>query len=261
MGFLLIPSSTHISHQNTTSQTLSAKSPGAQLESSLTWYREGSEISALYNHTHHKYNMSMIVKDTLSPLERMRNILEGQNGTLLTADLAKFNIPRTYLSILERNGEIERVSRGVYQVKDAIEDELFSLHATHRSTIYSHETALYLHDLTDRPPMRYALSVPVGYHSDSLIKGGYKIFYVKRGLFDIGVLALKSPHGNPIRATSLERTICDVVRSRHQMDMQLVYQSLKRYVHKNEMNIDLLYSYAERFRIQTIIREYIEVLL
>ena len=45
------------------------------------------------------------------------------------------------------------------------------------------------------------------------------------------------------------------------MDMQLVYQSLKRYVHKKEMSIDLLYSYAERFRIQTIVREYIEVLL
>ena len=226
-----------------------------------TWNPEGSEISAIYIHTHLIYNMSMNVKDALSPLERMRTFLESQNGTLLTADLAKFHIPRTYLSILERNGEIERVSRGVYQAKDAIEDELFSIQATSRSAVYSHETALYLHDLTDRPPLRYALSVPVGYHSVSLIKGSHKIFYVKRDLFDIGVVALKSPHGNPIRATSLERTICDVVRSRHQMDMQLVYQSLKRYVYKSERNIDLLYNYAERFRIQTIVREYIEVLL
>lgn len=218
-------------------------------------------VTDLYNYTHLVYNLSMIVKDVLSPLERTRKILAGQNGTLLTTDLAKFDIPRTYLSILERNGEIERVSRGVYQAKDAIEDELFSIQATCRSAVYSHETALYLHDLTDRSPLRYSLTVPVGYHSASLIQGGYKIFYVNRSVFDLGVITLKSPHGNPIRVTGLERTICDILRSRNQMDMQIVYETLKRYVKRNEKDIDLLYAYAKRFRVQKIIRQYIEVLL
>ena len=203
----------------------------------------------------------MVVKDGLSPLERTRKILAGQNGTLLTTDLAKFNISRTYLSILERNGEIERVSRGVYQAKDAIEDEFFSIQANCRSAVYSHETALYLHDLTDRSPLRYSLTVPVGYHSTSLSRGGHKIFYVNRGMFDLGVITLKSPHGNPIRVTGLERTICDILRSRNRMDMQIVYEALKRYVKRNEKDIDLLYAYAKRFRVQKTIRQYIEILL
>ncbi len=206
------------------------------------------------------YNMSMLVKDVLSPLERTRKILADQNGTLLTSDLAKFNIPRTYLSILERNGEIVRAARGVYQSNEVIGDELFSIQGTHRSTIYSHETALYLHDLTDRTPLRYSLSVPIGYHSVSLVKGGYKIFYVKRDLFDLGVIMLKSPHGNPIRVTGMERTICDILRSRNQMEMSLVYGALRRYVKRTDRNIDLLYDYAVRFRVKKIIRQYIEVL-
>jgi len=203
----------------------------------------------------------MSVKYGLSLLEQTRKILASRNGTLLTTDLAKFNIPRTYLSIMERNGEIERVSRGVYQAKDAIQDELFSIQAIYKSSIYSHETALYLHDLTDRSPLRYSLTVPVGYHSASLIQSGHKIFYVNRNLFNTGVVTMKSAHGNPIRATGLERTICDIVRSRNQMEMLLVYEALKHYVKKNEMNIDLLYSYAKRFRVQRIIREYMEILL
>ncbi|HNT26041.1 MAG TPA: type IV toxin-antitoxin system AbiEi family antitoxin domain-containing protein [Anaerolineales bacterium] len=203
----------------------------------------------------------MIVKDALSPLDRTRKILEGQNGTLLTTDLAKFNIPRTYLSILERNGEIERVSRGVYQAKDAIKDDLFSIQAACRSAVYSHETALYLHDLTDRSPLRYSLTVPVGYHSSSLIQSGHKIFYVNRSMFGLGVITLKSPHGNPIRVTDLERTICDIVRSRNQMDMQIVYEALRCYVKRTDRDVDLLYNYAGRFRVQKIIRQYIESLL
>jgi len=203
----------------------------------------------------------MFVKDVLTPLERIHQILQDQHGTLLTSDLARFNIPRTYLAILERNGEIERVSRGVYQASISIEDELLSFQSRHKASIYSHETALYLHDLADRTPLFYSISVPSGYHSAALKKSGCKVFYVQRNLLDVGVISMNSPHGNEIRVTGLERTICDAIRSRNQMDMQLVYDALKHYVMKSDRNIDLLYSYAKRFRIQKVIREYIEVLL
>ncbi len=131
---------------------------------------------------------------------------------------------------MERNGVIEKISRGVYQAKDSIQDELFSIQAIYKSSIYSHETALYLHDVTDRNPLQYSLTVPVGYHSVFLIQSGQKIFYVNRNLFDTRVITMKSAHGNPIRATGLERTICDIVRSRNQMEMPLVYGALRRYV-------------------------------
>jgi hypothetical protein len=72
---------------------------------------------------------------------------------------------------------------------------------------------------------------------------------------------MPSPHGNLIRTTNLERTICDVVRSRNQVETQFVSAALRRYVSKKERNIDLLYQYAKQFRIQKIIRQYIEVLL
>jgi predicted transcriptional regulator of viral defense system len=204
--------------------------------------------------------MSMIV-NKLPQLERIKKILKDQRGTLLTSDLARFNIPRTYLSILARNGEIERVSRGIYRATVTIEDEMFNFQSRYKSSIFSHETALYLHDLSDRTPLYYSISVPVGYHSISLNEGGYKIFYVNRNLFGLGVISMKSPHGNVIRATNLERTICDVVRSRNQIDVQFVNEALKKYViHKNR-NIDQLYIYARQFRIQKIVRKTIEILL
>jgi hypothetical protein len=45
------------------------------------------------------------------------------------------------------------------------------------------------------------------------------------------------------------------------MDIQFINEALKRYVRKKERNIDLLYSYAQQFRIQKIVRSTIEVLL
>ena len=60
------------------------------------------------------FNISMGVKNKENPLEKVRNILKDQNGILLTSDLAKFGIRRTFLSILVKNGEVQRISRGVY---------------------------------------------------------------------------------------------------------------------------------------------------
>jgi len=205
--------------------------------------------------------MSMIVKNELSQLEKIRKLLDDQHGSLLTSDLAKFNIPRIYLSILEKNGEIERVSRGVYRLVGSIDDEMFNFQIRFKSSIYSHETALYLHDLTDRTPLFYSISVPVGYHSINLKESGHKVFYVNRNLYDLGVISMMTPHGNEIRTTNLERTICDVLRSRNQIDVQFVNEALKKYVIDKDRNIDQLYNFAKQFRIQKIVREYIEVLL
>ena len=197
----------------------------------------------------------------MSQLERIRKLLADQHGSLLTSDLTKFNIPRIYFSILEHNGEIERVSRGIYRMVASIDDEMFTFQIRYKSSIFSHETALYLHDLTDRTPLSYSISIPGGYHSISLKEGGHKMFYVNRELFALGVILLKSPPGNEIRTTNLERTICDILRSRNQVDVQIVNEALKKYIVHKDKNIDQLYNYAWQFRIQKIVRTYIEILL
>lgn len=204
----------------------------------------------------------MDVKTRLSPIERLRQIMKSRAGLLLTSDLANAGIPRTYLSIMEKNGEIERVSRGVYRsAVTFIEDELFSFQAQHKSTVFSHETALFFHDLTDRTPLTYSITVPSGYHSENLNNSGYKVFYIKRNLFKLGIIPMKTPHGNEVQVTDLERTICDIVRSRSQIDIQIRNEALKRYASSKHRNIDLLLKYAERFSIQKIVREYLEILL
>lgn len=138
---------------------------------------------------------------------------------------------------------------------------MFSFQSRYSSTIFSHETALYLHDLTDRAPLAYSITVPSGYHSQFLNNSGHKIFYISRDLFDLGIILLNTPHGNKVRTTNLERTICDIMRNRNQIDIQVRNAALKRYVKNKDRNLDRLYTYAKRFRVQNIVRENLEILL
>jgi predicted transcriptional regulator of viral defense system len=129
------------------------------------------------------------------------------------------------------------------------------------STIFSHETALYLHDLTDRTPLSYSVTVPSGYNASSIKENGVRVYFIKRDLLVLGKSTVNSPHGNELTIYDLERTICDIVRSRNQIDIQFVNEALKRYIRYPQKEIDKLYTYANYFRIQRIIRNYIEVLL
>ncbi len=203
----------------------------------------------------------MIVKKEANPIGVIRNILKDQNGILLTSDLRKHGIPRIYLSMLEKNGEIQRISRGVYSAIGDIMDEMVGIQVRYKGAIFSHTTAAYLLDLTDRTPLSYSVTVPAGYNATSLKASGVKVYFVNRSLYLSGLITVKSPHGNNIRTFNLERTICDLLRSRNQIDVQQINESLKRYVSKSDRNINLLYSYAKQFGIQKIVREYVEVLL
>jgi predicted transcriptional regulator of viral defense system len=218
-------------------------------------------LFTFYNHAYLLYNISMVVNSKVNPIEKIRNLIKNQNGILLTSDLVTNGIPRIYLSILVKNDEIQRISRGVYLAGNYMMDEMASLQARYKGAIFSHETALYLLELTDRSPLYYSVTVPAGYNATSLKATGAKVYFVNRGLFLSGLITMKSPHGNDVKTFDLERTICDVLRSRNEMDVQFVNEALKRYVLRNDRNIDLLYRHARQFRIQKIVRETIEVLL
>ena len=203
----------------------------------------------------------MVVKNKANPIDKILEILKNQNGILLTSDLAKLGIPRTYLSILIKKGEIQRISRGVYSAANYMVDEMASMQARYKGAIFSHETALYLLGLTDRTPLFYSMTVPAVYNATPLKTSGAKVYFVNRGLYLLGEITMKSSHGNNIKTFNLERTICDVLRNRNQVDVQLVNEALKKYVIHKDRNIDQLYNFAKQFRIQKIVREYIEVLL
>ncbi len=127
--------------------------------------------------------------------------------------------------------------------------------------IYSHETALFLHNLCDRDPIEYTITVPTGYNATRLRKDGLYVFTIKRELYEIGVTQRPTIFGNDVAVYGLERTICDCLRSRTNMDIAVVTDAIKRYVRRNDKNLHTLMNMAEIFHVTKLLRSYLEVLL
>ncbi|MEK5040405.1 type IV toxin-antitoxin system AbiEi family antitoxin domain-containing protein [Sporosarcina sp. FSL K6-3457] len=189
------------------------------------------------------------------------SLIEQCEGLVLTKDVTGAGIPRTYLSSLVKEDILERVAHGVYLTRDAFDDELYSLQARSSRLIYSHETALYLHDLTDRDPLQWVGTVPSGYNSTNLKNEGVKVYTVKRELHQLGTTTGQTEFGRKITLYNRERTICDIIRSRNKMDSDLINETIRRYVGSKDKNIPLLLRYAEQLRVQKILQNYLEILL
>ena len=194
-------------------------------------------------------------------LGKLKKLIEKQHGTILSADLDRNEIPRVYLRMMIAEGHLEKVGRGVYVSVDSIEDEMYSMQTKYPKLIYSHETALYLHGLSDRTPFEYSASVPSGYKVVGTVADRFKIYYVKKELHEQGVETVKSAHGNPIRTYILERTICDLIRSRSRIDVQILNYALKRFVKLKSADYSILMDQAKKLKVDNVLKNYMEALL
>jgi hypothetical protein len=105
------------------------------------------------------------------------------------------------------------------------------------------------------------MTFPNGYNLTNVKKENIRCNRVIKKLYDMGVLEIKTPAGNIVRAYNMERTLCDILRTQSNTDIQIVSDAFKRYARRNDKNIPLLSKYAKELRVETKLRSYLEVLL
>ena len=161
-----------------------------------------------------------------------------------------------------RNNNLEQVGHGIYLAGEGWTDELYLLHQRCPNAVFSHDEAFYYHNLTDREPLIHTMTVYSGYNTHRLTAdGGCKVYNVKKELLNIGKITVKSNCGNEIPMYDLERTLCDLIRSRNSIEVQEFNSVLKSYVSRKDKDLNRLMEYAKLFRVDKVMRRYMEVLL
>ena len=185
------------------------------------------------------------------------------NAGVLTSKVAGENgIDNKVLQRLCKEGAIERISRGIYLDANYIEDEYLVMQLRCNQCIFSHETALYLHGLSDRNPIELTVTVPSGHNTRLMeYKDKYRFFYIKKELHEMGLISLKSNFGNWIKVYDVERTVCDCIKKRKELDSDLVVSAIKAYMRLSSKNLTKLLEYAEELNIRREVKQYMEVLL
>ena len=186
-----------------------------------------------------------------------------KNCDYLTPEIARKNgISKARFYKYIHDNELEQVGHGIYIRKDDWVDELYLLHQRCPNAVFSHDEAFYYHGLTDREPLVHTLTIYSGYNAHRLVAdGSCKVYSVKRELLNLGKILVTDSCGNQIPMYDLERTVCDLVRSRSSIEIQEFNSVLKAYVSRKDKKLNRLMEYAKAFRVQNVIRKYMELLL
>lgn len=193
--------------------------------------------------------------------DKLHAVLKQNGGIVTTSQANEVGVSNERLRLLVQSGELERVATGVYVLPDVFVDEMYISQLRRPRSIYSHETALFLHDLTDRSPIRYMVTVPTGYNPTRLQEDGLTVFTIKRELHKFGVTKATTIFGNAVTVYDLERTICDCLRSRNLLDIAIVTDAIKRYSRRKDKDLHAVMHMAEIFKVTKLLKSYMEVLL
>ena len=197
----------------------------------------------------------------MSKFETLDKLVQHNNGFIKTSDAIRAGVSKAYFGEYVSERGLERAAHGLYMSADAWDDGMYVVQVRYPEAVFSHETALYLLSLAEREPLRYAVTLRAGTNATGLTASGVKVYKIKNELFEEGIVAARSPAGHSLRAYNAERTICDLLRSRRNIEAQELQAAIKGYVQLKDKNIPLLMRYAKSFSVEKIIRQYLDVLL
>lgn len=191
-------------------------------------------------------------------IEILKNYIENNNGIVLASDLKKINIHKQYLKLLCDEGYVERKEKGVYVKKEKNVNDFFLIQQRYKTGIFSHNTALYFYHLTDRTPLKYDMTFKNNIRvNDEIIEP----HYIKKDKYELGIIELELQDKTTIKVYNLERTIIDILRDRNKIDLQIFNTAMKEYIKRKDKNLIKLSKYAKEFKMEKILKKYMEVLL
>lgn len=206
------------------------------------------------------------------------------NGNIVKRLLSKAGLSSYYIDKFIYKYELIEISKGLYVFPQKSIDAQFLFQAKYTKSVISHETALYLHDLSDVIPKKTIMSLPTNSnfkqfdrdinHSEYMyVSWGNEysstspIFYfhnndpivvVRNNMILKKDISFKETYyGNTIKVTSPERTIADIFKTSSKVEEEIKYTSLRNYLHKNPDNSTRLLRIAKQQKVYDEIKYYL----
>ena len=193
--------------------------------------------------------------------DKILNYAKENNGYITTKEAESLDIHSTFLSNLVNDKKLERVGTGIYKLPDYPIDNFYILSKSSKNMCFSHATALYLHNMSDRIPLIYDITVPYNYSGNLLNNKDISLRYVKEDIFELGMIDIKTINDLTVKCYDLERTLCDIIKDKNRMDKEIYSKALKEYAKKENKDILKLVKYAKKLNIEDEVVELMEVLL
>ncbi len=158
------------------------------------------------------------------------------------------------------SGALVRLKRGLYALAEGPErSEFVDIQKAIPGGIFCLGTALSIHGIGTWEPPEIQLAIRRDYRVTIPDFPPIRLFSFSGARFGLGIIE-KTTEVGIVRVYDREKTICDVVRFRNALGMDIAMEALREYLKEHSRNIPQLLEYSKLLRKEGSIRGYLEAL-
>ena len=194
--------------------------------------------------------------------EKILKIFHEQSGYARTKDIKTHGIHHSHLKELQKDGTIVKLKHGLYSLSDSSQfNSLKEAQVSIPSGIICLGTALSYYGLSTRDPPEVHIAIPKSRKVKLPNYQPIRLYYFSGVFYETGIVHEATESGLIIQIYDIEKTICDIVRYRNQIGIDIMKEALREYLKRKDKNLNKLISYAKILKISSILGQYLEVLI
>lgn len=201
------------------------------------------------------------MRQSISQRQAARDYLAG-HGIVRLNELRNEGITAATVSRMERDGEIVRLARGLYQLAEAPLDARHSLAEVAKRVprgVICLTSALAFHDLTDQMPGKIWLAIGQKDWAPRADGSPIRIVRFAPELLAEGV-ETHVIEGVPVKVFGVAKTVADCFRHRRSVGLAVALEGLQEALRQRKATAGEIARQAERGGVSTIVRPYLEAL-
>ena len=188
------------------------------------------------------------------------SVLKEHMGYLPVSEMERRGVSRTEISRFVREAKLEKAAKGLYVSPNAESDPLFELQYRYPKAIFRMKLRCSCLE-RGRAPLTPTITLPQSSGTARLKNEDITVRKVADNRFTIGLASAITMFGHTVRVYDLERTICDLFRSRSTVDPQDLQSAFQNYMRSAHTDLVKLMNYAREFRLVNVMRPYLEAVM
>ena len=199
----------------------------------------------------------------LNKRELARKVILNKGGIAKTSDFVLDGIKNYEVAALCKEGVIERIRRGFYQLPQnaLVTDEQILKEMLPRGIICV-ESALFHYGYSDFCPRKWSVAVPrtASRTVKRVQEISLKPYFIQKNFLNLGK-TIDNFNGISLAVYDRERTLCDCFKYRTKLDNEIFNKAVNAYAIDNNKNLVNLSMYAKEMKLYTKVMNVMEVLL
>lgn len=183
-----------------------------------------------------------------------------KSGGFIKANEVKTRGEYEQLRRATEEGTLLRLRNGVYAEMSALANNMVDVERIVPGGVLCLYSAFAHYGLSTQVPSSFCIAIEA---KRKLRLPDYPIidlYYWKKENLEFGITQ-KDLSGYVVRITDLERTVCDAVKYRNKIGLDVCGEVIDNYLKVDTRNISLLNEYAGKLRLRTILTKYLETRL